>query len=185
MEEIWKDICGYEGIYQVSNLGNVKSIHYRGTNEARNLTPKKNCRGYLWVEMKSGSKHRCALVHRLVAETFIANPNGLPFINHKDEIKTNNAVENLEWCTASYNVRYSMNLHPDRSRAYEKRKSKAGVPYKHRGEIVQYSKAGNKINTYPNVITVCNENNWRGSSIIECCNGKRKTAYGYIWRYAG
>ena len=96
--EIWRDIQGYEGLYQVSNLGNVRSL-LRGV-----LTPKK-C-NYLSVQLYKGSRYVNKTIHRLVAETFIPNPNHLPVINHKNENKTDNRVENLEWCTNKYNMNY-------------------------------------------------------------------------------
>lgn len=184
MEEIWKDIDGYEGLYQISNLGNVKSLNYRNKGIEGILTPKINCKGYLWVILCHGPCHRCALIHRLVGEAFIENPNKYPFINHKDENPFNNRVENLEWCTGSYNVRYSLALHPERTKEFRRRNKISGKPYKHKREVFQFSKSGEKIGVFPNILTVCTENNWRSSHLVDCCNGKRKTAYGYIWRFA-
>ena len=103
MREIWKDIKGTEGEYQISNYGNVISNNFRGTKQAKLLKPTlSHSNGYLVVYV--GGKLRT--VHRLVAEAFIPNPNGLPLINHKDENKTNNCVENLEWCDHRYNLMY-------------------------------------------------------------------------------
>lgn len=106
MGEIWKDIVDYEGIYQVSNLGNVRSIvadeHYR----SRILKPHSNGRGYLFVRLWKDKKGKAFLIHRLVALAFIPNPNNYPHVNHKSEVKTDNNVENLEWCTAKYNSNY-------------------------------------------------------------------------------
>lgn len=99
MEEIWKDIKGFEGLYQVSNKGNVK-------NRFNKLISQENCKGYLRVHLHKNSKYSHFLVHRLVAEAFIDNSSNLPQVNHKDEDKTNNCVENLEWCDAKYNVNY-------------------------------------------------------------------------------
>lgn len=109
MEEIWKDIKGYEGLYQVSNLGRIKSFR-RGKRAycpteyilKNSITDK----GYCMVTLYNNTKREKFLVHRLVAEAFIPNPNSMPHINHIDENKTNNCVNNLEWCTPQYNNCY-------------------------------------------------------------------------------
>lgn len=112
-EEIWKDIKGYEGIYQVSNLGRVKSLpRFHKTkngyySKVKILTPIKNDRGYLLVGLSKEWKKQKIFVHRLVAEAFIPNPNNLPQVNHINEFeKDNNCVENLEWCSCKYNCNY-------------------------------------------------------------------------------
>lgn len=112
MNEIWKDIDGYEGKYQVSNLGRVKSLQrwsgtkfYNREYILNNYVNKKN--GYVYVYLTKNNKSKNIRLHRLVAQAFIPNPNNYLYINHKDCDRTNNNVENLEWCTASYNVKYS------------------------------------------------------------------------------
>lgn len=114
--EEWRDVAEYKGYYQVSNFGRVKSLfrpNGNGNNTRKEvlLTPKDKGDGYLRVIFSVNEiscKIKNVLVHRLVAEAFIPNPNNLPCVNHKDENKANNSVENLEWCTYSYNVRYSL-----------------------------------------------------------------------------
>lgn len=106
MDEIWKDIPGYEGKYEVSNLGNVRSLNYNHTGEIKLLKQGTNKKGYKLVNLCKNGKQKCYLIHRLVAMTFIPNPNNLPIINHKDENKVNNNVKNLEWCTIAYNNNY-------------------------------------------------------------------------------
>lgn len=101
MREIFKDVVGYEGLYQVSNLGRVRSS-YSGK-ILRSATKK---RGYQYVNLYKDKISKMHQVHRLVAMTFIPNPNNLPIVNHKDEDPTNNNVENLEWCTHTYNINY-------------------------------------------------------------------------------
>ena len=107
MQEIWKDINEYEGKYQISNLGRVKSLNYARRKQERILKPgiqKKT--GYISVTLLKERKKKTKTIHRLVAETFIPNPENLHQINHKDENKQNNCVDNLEWCSAKYNSNY-------------------------------------------------------------------------------
>lgn len=109
MKEVWKDIPNFEGLYQVSNLGNVKSFRKStkyGSKSEYILNPTINNGGYAQVTLYDNTKRTKLSVHRLVAELFIPNPNNYPQINHKDENKQNNRVDNLEWCTAAYNNAY-------------------------------------------------------------------------------
>lgn len=116
MEEIWKDIKGYEGIYQVSNLGRVKrlnSFYYCGHHSQQRrdipemlLKTFKREKGYLAIRLSNGSVRKTYLIHRLVAEAFIPNPDNLPQVNHKDECPSNNNSTNLEWCDNKYNCNY-------------------------------------------------------------------------------
>lgn len=113
--EIWKDIINYEGYYQISNKGRVKSldriiINCNNINQSLKgniLKERIDGSGYSYVELHKNNKYSIFKIHRLVAQAFIPNVNNLPFINHKDENKQNNFVENLEWCTQSYNILYS------------------------------------------------------------------------------
>lgn len=112
--EIWKDIDGYEGIYQVSNLGNVKSCERVVTSGLRQvkvakrmMSACKNNKGYPVVLLSKAGKYRTHSVHRLVAESHIPNPNNYTQVNHKDGIKHNNNSENLEWCTCTMNIQHA------------------------------------------------------------------------------
>lgn len=105
--EIWKDIKGYEGKYQVSNLGNVKSLQYKRLGKERILIPYTSNRGYYTVALSMNSKKTVRTIHRLVAETFVENVEDLPMVNHIDGNKKNNRAENLEWCTQKYNIRHA------------------------------------------------------------------------------
>ena len=104
--EIWKDIEGYEGAYQVSNRGRVKSLNYNRSGKEGILKLGKDKDGYLQVVLCKNSKLKTVKIHRLVAQTFINNPNNLPEVNHKDENKENNCADNLEWCDRKYNMNY-------------------------------------------------------------------------------
>ena len=112
MQEIWKDIKNYEGIYQVSNLGRVRSLTrkvktFNGlrTTKGQLLKPLKTNRNYFRVDLKQNQKDKYISIHRLVAEAFIPNPNNYPVINHIDGDTSNNKIDNLEWCTQSHNIK--------------------------------------------------------------------------------
>ena len=152
MVEVWKDIAGYEGKYQISSFGNVKSLNYQNRGYEKNIIPKLNDKGYLWVILYGGKRSN-VLVHRLVATAFIENQNEYTCVNHKDENPLNNKVENLEWCTASYNVIYSLKRHPER---IENRK---GKPYKlsRNKKIYQLTKDGDVVKIWDNLISIRHE----------------------------
>lgn len=113
--ETWKDVKGYEGIYKISNLGNVKrviNIHWCNLKYRDNyyLKPLDNGKGYLRIKLTKNSKSKRYMLHRLIAEAFIENPNNYPVINHIDGNKKNNHINNLEWCTQSYNCLQSVKM---------------------------------------------------------------------------
>lgn len=178
--EEWRDIVGYEGLYQVSNLGRVKSLERlvaspRGLIEhiitERILSIKVHKFGYLEVSLHSKGKSKTYKVHRLVALSFIPNPNGLLEINHKDENKSNNIVDNLEWCTAKYNANYG-----NRNKKSSIGRSKGIIQYDLKKVIVaeyeSLTKAGESVGGNP-------------QGIFLCANNKIKKYKGYIWRYKG
>ncbi|MDR1199829.1 MAG: HNH endonuclease [Prevotellaceae bacterium] len=169
-QEIWKDIKGYEGIYKISSLGNVMNVK---TNLIK--IPEKTWRGYL--RMSLGAKKR-KMVHRIVCEAFISNTHNLPIINHINGIKTDNRVENLEWCTQSYNVRHALNVlnvtPANRGNIGSKNKlSKMCKQIKNNKAIAIFYGASEAAR-----ITGINK-----SSIIEVCNNHRKSAGGYNWEW--
>ena len=168
--EKWKDIEGYEGLYQVSNMGRVKSLNYNRTGEEKILKSRKDRGGYLRVSLSKEGKVKTFKVHRLVAQAFIPNPNNLPQVNHKDEDKQNNCVENLEWCNRSYNCNYG-------SRNERMAKSKS-IP------ILQFSKTGEFIRKWDSAMQVERELGFNHGSISKCLKGKKyKLVGGYKWRY--
>lgn len=162
--EIWKDVVGYENLYKVSNLGNVMSFWGKTPHL---IKPFQNQKGYLYVDLRFFNKRKTVSIHRLVAKAFIPNPNNLPQINHIDEDKTNNRVENLEWCTLKYNVLYGTGI---------ERRSKP---------ILQFDKNGNFINEYPSASDAARKTGIDGGHIGDVCKGKvnYNTAGGYIWKY--
>ena len=127
--EVWKDVVGYEGLYQVSNYGNVKRIRFVNNkcSKPKELVIKKHIawNGRIQVDLSKEGKHKRTTVHRLVANAFIPNPNNLPQINHIDGNPQNNMVENLEWCDGAYNMKhaYQNNLMPN-TKAYNEKNKK-------------------------------------------------------------
>lgn len=105
-KETWKPVKGYEGLYEVSDKGNVRSLNYRGLNGRVHELVLLDVKGYLKVNLWKDDEMKSHSVHRLVAEAFIPNPDGKPQVNHKDEVKSNNVVENLEWATSLENVNW-------------------------------------------------------------------------------
>lgn len=172
-KEEWRVIPGYDGLYMVSNFGRVKSMNYKCTGKERILNPLPN-RGYLSVVLYKNGKGKQYKVHRLVAMAFIPNPDNLPCVNHKDEDKTNNRVENLEWCNHSYNNNYGNHG----QRIAEKNKNgKRSIP------IEQYSLDWVKIAEYPSAREAARQNDYDFSGIGKDCKGDLKTYKNCYWRY--
>ena len=164
--EIWKPVVGYEGLYEISNMGRVKSIKF---NKEKILFLQKDKDGYLRSGLRKMGKLKKYFVHRLVAEAFIPNPNNLPIVNHKDENKQNNCVENLEWCTVKYNNSYGS--------AIFKRKEKL------KKTIVQYTLTNTPIKEWRSAKDIEMELGLSHQLIGRCCLNKCKSAYSYIWKY--
>ena len=164
-KEYWKPVVGYEGLYEVSNWGRVKSIRF---GKERILKPGTCGRGYLFVNLCKNGKVKLYYVHRLVAESFIPNPNNYPIINHKDENKTNNSVGNLEWCSYRYNNTYGTRT--------EKCSKKMSKP------ILQYTLDGVLVREWES-IAECGRNGFNSECVCMCCKGKIKTHKKYIWKY--
>lgn len=174
MEEVWKDIAGYEGLYQVSNKGRVKSLSRRRIvgwanyiSKEKIIRPATHRQGYKYVCLYNNDGRKIFKIHRLVAMAFIPNPNGFGCINHKDENPSNNSIENLEWCDHSYNNRYG-------TRCEKFRKSMGKV-------VLQFTKNGDFVKEW-----ICMRVAERGTGIRNIdvvCRGERKTAGGFIWKY--
>lgn len=180
MQEIWKDIKGYEGYYQISNLGKVKSLKFNHSNKNKLLNPFDN-EGYTRVKLYINKQGKRFLVHRLVAETFIPNPENKPFVNHIDGNKSNNCVANLEWVTASENTIHAIEngLRPYNVPCKRKRGKDSPLCK----PLNQYDINGNLIAHWSCAKEVCEKSDFTYSCIIRCCQGARKTHKGYIWRY--
>ena len=183
MEEIWKAVEGYEGIYEVSNLGRVRSLDqlvpytsrwgtvaYRPT-KGKVLTQRRIHGGYMGVLFKVQGHTEMKLVHRLVAAAFVPNPQNLETVNHKDEDKQNNRADNLEWMTRGDNVRYGTGIQRKRTPTRS---------------VVQMSADGQTIRTWPSAKDAGQTLGLDPSHITACCRGKRgaKTIGGYRWKYS-
>ena len=169
MEE-WKDIKGYEGIYQISNKGRVKSLKF---NKENILIPAKHNRGYLFINLCKNGKVKKYLIHRLVAEAFLPNPDNLPQVNHKDENKLNNNVENLEWCSNKYNVNYGSRNEKASKNSKGKKKAHKKILCVETGEIFIGSQS---------VIDKMFPGR-SSSNIRDHLRGRTKSCYGYHFKY--
>lgn len=183
-EEQWKPIQGYDGRYCISNHGRVYSHLSK-----RVLKNSKTNNGYLTVELfDDNHKSKRHLVHRLVGETFLDNPNKYPCINHKDENRSNNFVDNLEWCTHKYNSNYGTCIekrvaNTDYSKPFYKEHALENS-MKRRVKVSQYSVDGELLNVYESGADASRETGISHSHILECCAGKRcKTVGGFVWKY--
>ena len=165
-EEIWKDIEGYEGLYQISDKGRVKSLRFGKEKILKSVIDKKN---YLQVVLYKNKIKKHFQVHRLVALAFISNPQNYPQVNHKDENPSNNNLENLEWCTSKYNINYGTRI-----QRFIEKKSKT---------VLQFTKSGEFIKKWKSAKDAERNLGYSTGNITSCCRGKAKSAYGYVWRY--
>ena len=182
--EVWKDVVGYEGLYKVSNKGNVFSVerlNLRGRKiGGRILKPRYDKDGYVKVALYKNGMVKHKRLHRLVAEAFIPNPNNFPQVNHLDEVKDNNNVNNLEWCTREYNVNYGTAI----ERATQTQSKRVKAVNVKTGEVLTFTstvEAGNKGYNRVTVSLACRGvyKNANGNLI----GGDGHTYRGYRWSY--
>ena len=193
MLEIWRTAVYdgeiYEGLYKVSNLGKILSLNYKNTGKAELMNPSDNGQGYLKVNLRKNGETKTCLVHRLIAETFLPNPDNKPQVNHKDEDKTNNFVflnkdgtvnkekSNLEWKTPKENSNHG-------TRNERISKAKKGIPnIKLSKRVLQLSLSGELIREWEST-NECGRNGFNQGFIAACCRGEHKSAYGFKWCYA-
>ena len=170
MQEIWKDIRGYEGLYQVSNYGRIKRT-LKTKPEGRILKPLIGKDGYLQINLSKNNSTKTQRVHRLVAIAFIENPNDYPIVNHKDENVKNNRAENLEWCDVKYNTNYN---NATQRRGRSQRKS-----------ILQITLDGRLVREWSGRVEIVETLGYNGGNISSCCLNYPHcvSAYGYKWKY--
>lgn len=169
MNELWKPIPGYEGLYEICNFGLVRSI---GSPRHPGCILKifEYPNGYCYVSLHKNKKQKNHMVHRLVALAFIPNPGGLPYVNHKDENKRNSRADNLEWCDRIYNTRYGTGIER--------------MAEKHKKHVFQYTVTGEFVKSWDSCASVEKETGWNQSNISKCARGIKPTAYGFVWKYA-
>jgi len=166
--EKWKDIAGYDGLYSVSNYGNVKT-HHRDK-QGKLMKPKKHKCGYLCIGLTKNGVKKFYTIHRLVAIAFIPKEPNKNIVNHINENKEDNRVDNLEWCNASYN-----NTYGTRIERVTKKTSK---------RVIQFSLDGEKIKEYPSISQASRETNISAGNIVSNIKGLYAYAGGYLWEYA-
>ncbi len=189
MKEIWKDITGYEGLYQISNTGIIRShdrlivippnpkstygfSYIKKGQIIKQITDKSGYMKVLLYDKNSNRKN--AFVHKLVAIEFVDNTDNLPQINHKDENKSNNCVSNLEWCTAKYNTNYGTGIkRRSEKQIYNNNRVKAVAKIGDNGEIIE---------EYISMRNAARVNKLPQSNIFKSCNNNIKCG-GYLWRY--
>ena len=190
--EIWKtavyDSEVYEGLYKVSNFGRILSLNYRNTGKAELMNPEEDTKGYLRVKLWKNGERKTCKVHRLIAQTFLPNPENKPCINHKiegDEGKKINMVffnedgtidkekSTIEWVTYEENNNYGTR---------KKRVSKTNTNGKLSKRVLQLSLSGELIREWPS-IAECDRNGFDKGAVCRCCNGKQKTYKGFRWEY--
>ena len=185
INEIWKTVIGYEGLYEVSSMGRVRSLdrYVRGRGDSmklhkgRTLHPKIDRDGYCIYNLCKDGKVKNFRAHRLVADAFIPNPNNKSCIDHINTIRNDNRVENLRWSTQQENVNNPITI--NRMSTAKKNQEKGN----HQTPITQYDLNGNFIKEYPTIKEAVMETGTNRTSIISCANGRYKTANGFRWGY--
>ena len=176
----------YEGLYKVSNLGRILSLNYKNTGKAELRKPGTDKDGYLVVGLRKNGETKTCKVHRLVAETFLENPDNLPEVNHKDEDKTNNFVflnedgtvnkekSNLEWKTHRGNINHGTR---------NERAGKSNTNGKCSKRVIQLTLDDEFVREWPST-QECGRNGFAQSAVAACCRGERKTHKGFLWMFA-
>jgi len=195
MQEIWRDIKDYEGYYQVSNLGNVRSLdrtlkNKNGlyTRKGKMLKKLINSKGYYVVNLRKNCTHKIQTIHRIIAETFISNKNNYPCVNHIDGNKLNNSLDNLEWCTYSHNIKEAFRLGLNKYTYKENFnpyywKGKKGIEHSKSKQVNQYDLKGNLLNKWGSITEASEKTGINYAYISLACNHKRKCAGNYVWRF--
>ena len=197
--EIWKTAVYdgeiYEGLYQVSNLGRILSLNYKNTGKSKLMTPRKRKDGYSQVGFWKNGKYKTCRVHRLVAQTFLPNPENKPYINHKIEGKEGKSMNfvffnkdgtidkeksTIEWVTPKENNDYGTR---NKRAGKAISKAKKGITNgKKSKKVLQLSLSGELIREWPSTAE-CGRNGFSQSAVCDCCNGKKPQYKGFLWMY--
>lgn len=190
MNEKWKEICEYEGMYEVSSNGNIRSVNRKVFHTSNNsmktvegvtLIQEQSNRGYKRVTLSKNGKVEKLSIHRLVAKAFIPNPDNKPHINHIDGDKKNNILSNLEWCTQSENMLHSSKVLGNK--AGKPMQGKLGKDSPFSKKVVQLTKDDTFVNSFYGLHEAQRETGVNKANIGEVCNGNRKLAGGFKWKY--
>ena len=179
MTEEWKDIQGYEGKYQVSNFGQIRSLQYKGRKRLLILKPVIKATGYLVVSLNGCQKH----IHRLVAEAFIPNPHNYPVVDHINTEKSDNSASNLRWCSIKDNVNNPISKELRIKMVRHKCKGRLGKDSLTHKAVYQFSIAGKFVRRWECMSDACRHYNIDTGSMTRVCQGKCHTAKGFVWRY--
>ena len=200
MKEIWKDVVGYEGLYQVSNLGRIKSLPKLCINgnggkyytKEKILKPQygSNGRTYTHVCLRKDGKTHIKEIHRIVAIAFIPNPLNLPQVNHRDENPSNNTVSNLEWCDGFYNHNYGTIKERTRQTKERNKSDENGLVTRIKNsafcapkEVIQMDDNGNVLNSFVSAADAYRQTGISARNIRRCCNGKFVHYNGFRWKF--
>lgn len=181
MKEIYKDIEGFEGLYQVSNMGNVKSLRFnRSTRIQKVLTPINHHTGYQFVHLCKDKKAHIRMIHVLVAKAFVANPEGKRIVNHLDGNKKNNVASNLEWATYKENTAHAIKI--GIHNPHENNVPKGKDNY-HSKPVLQFTKEGEFVKRWDCMSDAARHIGCNPCMIVNNASGRTQSAHGYVWRY--
>lgn len=177
--EKWLPVPGYEGLYEVSDCGQVKSLNYNHTGLPKILAPKSHKNGYNTVMLCNKTEHKNKSIHVLVASAFLPNPENLPCVNHIDGNKKNNRIDNLEWISRSGNTRHAI---ATGLRADSNMRGKTGKLNPLSKPVAQYTKSGDFVRLWSGYSEAARAYNCKPCTIINCAKGRIKSCKGYVWK---
>lgn len=181
--EEWKDICGYNGMYQISTLGRIRSTNYLRTGKTKILKQATNNCGYKYVVLRECGKKKNLYIHRLVASAFIDNTENLPEVDHIDTSKTNNVVTNLRWVSHEENQNNPISIQKMIENNVPTARGRCGKSHVRSKSIIQYDMDGNFIKEWDSINLASIGLGLNISGISLCCNNIRNKRGGFIWKF--